>query len=120
MKILFLLLLSSVIFQSCYKPPCGCVPPPSGVYYLKATVSATGDLACGKPQLQFEDTVTLKQITGSSGDMVIVNELPTSLNILNKNLWVWVGRIPAEEDFACLAIGYWYPHVKLFHASERE
>lgn len=67
MKYIILLLLTCLIFAGCKKekvdPICGCATPYQ-IYYLKAKVTQTSDIACSLPVLDFsEDSLRIRDLT---------------------------------------------------------
>lgn len=89
--------------------------------YLKATVLHPKDLSCNKPVLDFsEDSLAVRQLSGMSASIYVVDELSVSLNITGKKLSVLASRLKPEEDFICNMQGITYPHLKLLEAKARD
>jgi hypothetical protein len=122
-RILFLLLTACLFIIACNRNNCGCVPPPYENDYLKATVTQTSNLDCGRPVISFDpsDTARAHQITGQRNfNFFVVKELSSELNIQNQKLWVLIDTLKASEEFVCTAMGSSFPHLKLLNALARE
>jgi hypothetical protein len=92
----------------------------SPVTYLKARVANTHDFSCGTPILDFsEDSLAIRGMTNEKSITFIVISLPSQLNVQDKKLYVAVRPLTSKEEFPCLAIGLWYPHLKVIEAKER-
>lgn len=104
---------------SCSKPVCACDPVMENVF--EATVKVTSDLSCNKPVLEFDTSAepNLKKITGKDGVLYVADQLPADLLVDDKKIYVQVRALTSSEDFACLAIGIWYPHIKVVTAWAR-
>lgn len=90
------------------------------VKYLKAVVANMHDISCGYPILDFsEDSLAIREITKEKWNIIVVPDLPSQFNHQNKKLYVAVRPLKPEEEFPCLAIGIWYPHLKILDAKER-
>jgi hypothetical protein len=108
---------------SCNKTKdCSCVPPPYDTYYLKATVSQTVNLDCGKPVLDFDSSEfdRVQAITSKNDMRYVIDQLPAVLNIQDNKLWVFVRNLNADEEFVCTAMGPAYPHLKFLNAASRQ
>jgi hypothetical protein len=115
------ILLTCLLASGCAKEKnCGCVIP-SHIYYLKAKVVQTNDIACGKPVLDFsEDSVRMRMITSLDNNIYSVINLPAGLIIQDKKLYVSVTTLKPEEEFACNTLGIIFPHVKITDAKNRD
>lgn len=92
----------------------------SPVTYLKAVVANVHDISCGYPLLDFsEDSLAIREITKEKWNIIVVPNLPSQFNLQNKKLYVAVRPLKPEGEFLCLAIGIWYPHLKIVDAKER-
>ncbi len=118
----YVVITAMVVFLSafsCSKQLCACDPVPGNVF--KATVKMAGDLACGKPLLEFpaEAESHLKKITGKDGLLYVVVGLPNDRAVADKQINVEIAALESNEAFACLAIGPWYPQAKVLNAWPR-
>ena len=108
--------------------PMGCVKSsycdckaPDQLEYLKAKVVQTSDIACGKPVLDFsEDSVRVRALSENNSLLYVVINLPSSFNVKDKKLYVLASRLKPEEEFACTAVGPFYPRLKIVNAKNRD
>jgi hypothetical protein len=118
---LLLVLCAALIMLSCNKKDKDvCCATPYQIYYLKAKVTTTNDLSCGKPNLIFtDDSIRIKNITSSSAIAYTVNGLSTNLNVINKLLYVSVKVPTPQEQFICTTMGVPLPQLIVLDAKER-
>lgn len=92
----------------------------SEVTYLKAKVANTHDISCGYPILDFsEDSLAIRAITNEQFYKFVVIGLPPAFNVKNKQLYVLVRTLKDAEEFPCLTIGIWWPHLKVLDVKDR-
>lgn len=97
-----------------------CSKNEQNVSYLKCKVTATSDLACNRPRIDFtEDSVALKKITGKNGIVYVVDSLPLQLNVQNKQLYIVVREPKSSESFFCNTLGVFYPALMVTDAKAR-
>ena len=88
--------------------------------YLKAEVITASDISCNVPLLSFEeDSANIRKVTGGQGLIYGVTQLPDSLRIQNKKLFVLVKNLDSKDEFVCNALGIMYPHLQILAAKER-
>ncbi|MES1218784.1 MAG: hypothetical protein ABUT20_24985 [Bacteroidota bacterium] len=121
MRYVVLVLLSSLLLPGCDKEQdCGCAMPYQ-IYYLKAKVIQTSDIACGKPVLDFsEDSLRIRTWTNLDNLSYSVINLPASAFVQDKKLYVSINLLKPDEEFVCTAVGISYPHLKVLDAKSRE
>jgi hypothetical protein len=84
-----------------------------GLNYVKAVVIETSNIDCGKPVVDFsDDSVKIRSITGLPDLKYTLDQLPAELNIADKKLLIAIRPLASQEEFACLAIGINYRHLK--------
>ena len=106
-------LLSVVCFLSCSRES-------NEDHYLMARVISTKDISCAVPLLDFsEDAARIKDYTHQDYLTYGVVNLPATLNVQDKKLYVLIVNLPTDEEFACNTLGLAYPHLKIIAAKER-
>jgi hypothetical protein len=119
---IFLLLLSiAIVVGGCKKEQiCDC-PMPYQIYYLKAKVTQTNDLSCGKPVLDFaDDSLRIRSQAQSNSLAFTVINLPANFIVQNQKLYVSVAALQPSEAFACNTLGIPYPSLKIVDAKPRD
>lgn len=113
------LLLIFFSFFSCTKRLCACDPVVE--ITVKAVVADVSDISCGRPLLDIDpsDSALVKIATGLDGLRFVANDLPAVLKINNQKLFISVAALQPGEEFACLAFGISYPHIKVLSARVR-
>ena len=121
MKFVLTVLLTGFLFGGCVKEKnCGCVMPYQ-IYYLKAKVTQTSDISCGKPVLDFsEDSLRIRTWTNLNNLAYSVINLPTNYIVQDQKLYVSIMVLKPEEEFACNTLGISLPHLKVTDAKMRD
>lgn len=89
-------LLATAVATSCSKPV------PTDAIWLKARVLYTADKSCGMPILDFaEDSNRIRALRGYSTLEYLSSNLPESLDVQDKPLYVYVDPRPVNPAFIC-------------------